>query len=74
MTDFTEKRCQKCGQQLRIPKNIGGVLMACPSCGEKIHSDFKLGGSRLNVRRGIVITVFELPCNILRRIGNLFHF
>ncbi len=73
MTDFTEKKCQKCGQQLRIPKKIGGLLMICPSCGEKIHSDFKLGGVRPNVRRGIIATVFELPYTFLRRISNYFH-
>jgi len=36
------KNCTKCNQQLRIPTDIGGMVMMCPSCGHKIHSDFKL--------------------------------
>jgi len=54
MTDYTEKKCPKCGQQLRFPDNIGGMLMACPSCGNKFHSDFKLGSSRRSVHREIL--------------------
>ncbi len=52
MTEYTEKKCPKCGQQLRFPKNVGGVLMACPSCGNEFHSDFKLGGTRMMVFTG----------------------
>jgi len=44
MNDHIEKTCTKCGQQLRIPKYIDGVLMACPSGGKKIHSEFKMSG------------------------------
>ncbi len=66
MSDHIEKRCPKCGQQLRIPKNIGGLLMACPSCGKKIHSDFKLSGITQKVqRRNILKDIFEMPYNIL---------
>ena len=66
MSDHIEKRCPKCGQQLRIPKNIGGVLMVCPSCGKKIHSDFKLSGlTRKGPRRNILKDFFEMPYNIL---------
>jgi DNA-directed RNA polymerase subunit RPC12/RpoP len=72
MTDYIEKKCPKCGQQLRIPKDIGGVLMACPSCGEKFHSDFKLGGIRKNAQRGILMTVFEMPGKIMDRIVRYF--
>ncbi len=36
------KNCARCNQQLRIPKDIGGMLMECPSCGHKFHTDFKL--------------------------------
>lgn len=72
MTEHTEKKCPKCGQQLRLPKNVGGILMACPSCGEKFHSDFKLGGTRQGVaRRGLFTTIFELPDKIIRHIGRL---
>lgn len=36
--------CPKFGYQLRFPVNIGGVVMVCcPSCGNRFHSDFKLG-------------------------------
>jgi len=45
MTDYTEKKCPQCGQLLRFPDNIGGMLMECPSCGKKFQSDFKLGGA-----------------------------
>lgn len=69
MTDHTEKKCPKCGQQLRFPKNIGGMLMACPSCGKKFSSDFKLGNVK---RKGALQTVFELPNEILGRICRYF--
>ena len=70
--DHTEKKCPKCGQQLRFPKNVGGVLMACPSCGEKFHSDFKLGGAKQRVaKKGLLISMFELPYKIVSYIGRL---
>ena len=70
MTDHTEKKCPNCGQQLRLPKNVGGLLMVCPTCGEKIHSDFKLGGTRKSAaHRGLFTTIFELPYDIMTRIG-----
>ena len=43
MSEHMEKDCPACGQRLRFPKNVGGMLMACPSCGKKFNSDFKLG-------------------------------
>ena len=72
MTDYTEKTCPKCGQQLRFPENIGGMLMACPTCGKKFHSDFKLGSVKRSVPRDVVKNVFEMPCEIMRRIGRFF--
>jgi len=27
---------------LRIPADIGGMLMRCPSCGHEFYTDFKL--------------------------------
>ncbi len=73
MTEHTEKKCPKCGQQLRFPKNIGGMLMACPSCGKKFHSDFKLGGARQRAaHQGLLTTLFELPYKIISRIVRLF--
>jgi len=72
MTEYTEKKCPKCGQQLRIPSNVGGMLMACPSCGEKFHSDFKFGGARQSAASsGLLSTVFEFPYKVICRIGRL---
>lgn len=46
--------------------------MACPSCGKKFNSDFKLGGTRHSVaHQGLFITLFELPYKIMCRIGRL---
>ena len=36
--------CPSCGQALRFPENIGGMLMACPNCGHRFVSSFKLAG------------------------------
>ncbi len=66
MSDYNKMNCPKCGQQLRIPKNIGGILMECPSCGKKIHSDFKLVAARTNSPRGIVMNIFEMPDRLLQ--------
>jgi predicted RNA-binding Zn-ribbon protein involved in translation (DUF1610 family) len=71
MIDHIEKRCPECGQQLRIPKNVGGVLMVCPSCGKKIHSDFRLGGVTRRVpRQNVLKDIFYLPYKIVSLIRN----
>lgn len=72
MTDHTEKNCPKCGQKLRFPKNIGGMLMACPSCGKKFYSDFKLGKAGDSGQRGMLLEIFELPSRLIDRIGRYF--
>ncbi|WP_163337163.1 zinc ribbon domain-containing protein [Desulfopila sp. IMCC35008] len=73
MTEYTEKKCPECGQRLRIPKHIGGMLMSCPSCGKKFHSDFKLGGARQSAAPpGLFTTIFELPYKIMSRIAHFF--
>ena len=72
MTEYTVKKCPKCGQQLRFPEDIGGMLMACPSCGNKFHSDFKLGSTRRSNHRNILINLFEMPYKIVSRIGRYF--
>ena len=73
MTDYIEKKCPKCGQQLRLPGNIGGMLMACPSCGNKFHSDFKLGCTRKsNKHLDKLNMIFGLPYEIMRRICRFF--
>jgi predicted Fe-Mo cluster-binding NifX family protein len=51
MKDYTVKKCPKCSQQLRFPNNIGGILMACPTCGNKFYPDFKLG----SIKKGVEI-------------------
>jgi sarcosine oxidase delta subunit len=48
------------------------MLMACPSCGKKFHSDFKLGGIGKAAPQEILITAFEMPCTVLRRILRFF--
>ena len=73
-TDDMLKKCPKCGQQLRFPEDIGGMLMACPSCGNKFQSDFKLGGTGKSVNRSLLLTVFEMPDKMVRRIGRFFSY
>ncbi len=36
------KECPECKQKLRIPLNIGGMVMICPNCRCRFHTDFKL--------------------------------
>jgi PHP family Zn ribbon phosphoesterase len=43
MENYVIKNCKGCHQPLRIPADIGGMLMRCPSCGNEFHTDFKLG-------------------------------
>ena len=70
MSKYIEKECPKCGQQLRFPSGVGGVVMVCPSCGKKFYSDFKV---RLgNSRKGTIATIFEMPETIVERIISLF--
>jgi uncharacterized protein (UPF0212 family) len=71
--DLIEKR-PGCGQQLRFPEDIGGMLMACPSCGNKFQSDFKLGGTGKSANRSLLLTVFEMPDRMVRRIGRFFSY
>lgn len=42
MDNYTEKACTHCGQYLRIPTDVGGVVMACPACGHRFSSGFKM--------------------------------
>ena len=70
MADHIVKECQQCGQQLRFPKNIGGMLMACPSCGNKFSTDFKFGGVR--EQKWMFMNIFGMPNKILNRIGRYF--
>jgi tRNA(Ile2) C34 agmatinyltransferase TiaS len=72
MTEYKLKKCPECGQQLRFPEDIGGMLMKCPSCGKQFQSDFKLGVAGKRVNRNLLKTIFELPDTILKRIGRYF--
>jgi len=46
--------------------------MACPTCGDKFHSDFKLGVPGRRKPQDVVVKVFELPGKILQRITRFF--
>jgi predicted nucleic-acid-binding Zn-ribbon protein len=74
MNNHTVKTCPKCGQQLRIPDNIGGMLMACPSCGQKLYSDFKLNHTGSGGQRNVLVRIFEMPETLLSRILRFFTF
>lgn len=69
MMDSHEKQCAQCGQRLRFPENIGGMVMACPTCGKKFHSDFKLGGTRTSTCDNVLTNIFEWPYKTLQRIA-----
>ncbi len=47
--------------------------MACPSCGKKFYSDFKLGTGGKNGLREKAINVFEMPAKIIDRLGRYFY-
>ena len=72
MNDYTELKCPKCGQMLRIPNRVGGITMICPSCSNKIHSDFKFGGVKQRTRKNILVTIFEMPNRIVQFISSYF--
>ncbi len=68
MARYLEKKCPKCKQRLRIPENVGGVTMICPSCGNKMVSDFKIDQTRSQKTAGvfhIFLILFELPGRFL---------
>jgi DNA-directed RNA polymerase subunit RPC12/RpoP len=44
MQQDSARQCPQCGQALRFPENIGGMLMACPSCGHRFATPFRLAG------------------------------
>lgn len=76
MTNYYERKCPKCGQRLRIPENVGGVTMVCPTCGHKMASDFKVGHPQSQKSEGFVqlfIAAFEFPVRLLERfVRNVF--
>jgi len=71
MARYFEKKCPKCKQRLRIPKNVGGVTMVCPTCGTKMASDFKIGRVGAAGSGGVVqaiVSLFEQPGRIFDRL------
>lgn len=42
MSEGYVRHCPRCGQALRFPAGIGGMLMACPNCGHHFVSPFRL--------------------------------
>lgn len=44
MSEEPVRHCPQCGQALRFPAGVGGVLMACPNCGYRFASPFRLAG------------------------------
>ncbi len=46
--------------------------MACPTCGNTFQSDFKLGGVRRSVSKGIFTNIFEMPYKIVSRVCKFF--
>lgn len=42
MSEGSVRHCPGCGQILRFPADVGGVLMACPVCGRRFASPFRL--------------------------------
>ena len=73
MSNYIEKQCSECGQQLRFPKHVGGVVMACPTCGKKFSSDFKLGRVGRKTQCGVASTIFELPTTLVERLARYFR-
>ena len=45
MSEGPVRHCPGCGQALRFPSHIGGMLMACPVCGHRFASPFRLAGA-----------------------------
>lgn len=76
MKEFKEKDCPDCGQRLRFPQDIGGLVMVCPSCGKKFHSDFKVGSAGgaagRRVQRSFATEIFEMPGKIMDRLLRMF--
>ncbi|CAG35110.1 zinc ribbon domain-containing protein [Desulfotalea psychrophila] len=77
MADSMIKECPDCGQRLRFPTKIGGMLMKCPQCGTKFYSDFRVKGDGAAyeprvLATGMLQTIFEAPSNLFRGIRRYF--
>ncbi len=75
MDQFEYKQCSQCGQKLRFPKNVGGIVMSCPTCGKRFQSDFKIDKNAKTTisevtehKKTILQTIFELPTTLLSRL------
>jgi predicted amidophosphoribosyltransferase len=75
MTDYKEKTCPKCGQKLRFPTHVGGIVMRCPSCGKEFHSDFKIGhaGKQQQPSPSPLMTLFEMPSRTIDSIARFLR-
>ena len=62
------QQCKKCRQKLRFPKDIGGMLMACPNCGQKFQSDFRLAGCS---KKPFIIACEQYTIGFLPRLKNI---
>jgi predicted RNA-binding Zn-ribbon protein involved in translation (DUF1610 family) len=75
MAGYFEKKCPNCKQRLRIPKNVGGVTMECPTCGNRMISDFKIGQKKAVGGNGgvihLIIRFFEYPGRIVDRLTKM---
>lgn len=71
-SEYIEKKCPDCGQMLRFPAKLGGMLMACPTCGKRFYSDFKLAGAEGRRKNRQVISIFEMPSRLVDRICRFF--
>ena len=72
MQDSIVRECTKCGQSLRFPTNLGGMLMACPNCGQKYHSDFKIKGTSHRSLFNICENISTLRCtSLIHRLQNI---
>ncbi|PID77241.1 MAG: hypothetical protein CSB24_02385 [Deltaproteobacteria bacterium] len=74
--EHIEKQCPGCGQRLRIPSRIGGMLMKCPSCGKNFHTDFKLNHQpsppAKKTRKNPLVLLFELPTMLISYLRRFF--
>ena len=70
MQKHTVQECKQCGQKLRFPNDIGGMLMACPNCGQKFQSDFKLKGCN---KKSVFQTCEEYTISFLPRLKHFLN-
>ena len=61
MPEYTEKKCPKCGQKLRFPENIGGMLMATGiTARNPNYEDTKSPAHQANVMTSVMLAEFSI--------------